>query len=474
MKQSSLFRFILLVVISTSLLNQLKAQQENALNFDGIDDYAAAASASAYIVGGTGITISCWVYPVNSNSTFPNFDGMCGFRNEASADFYLIQLGSNTIEARFRNSSGTEFSITDTSLKLNRWQHYVLTFDGSSLVLYQNGSPDKTIAAGGSISSSSETFYIGKLIHFSDNFQFTGDIDEVALWNKALSPAEVASLYSCGVTGVSGNPELHYSFNQGIAGGNNVGINTLTDNASNLDATLYNFTLNGTTSNFVTGITTGGIINNLTSDICQGDTFWFAGLPLTSPGLYYDTIPITGSCDSIAILNLGVNPLPPAYTINGPVSVIQNQTETYTVPDNSGVSYYWSVINGTIINQVNDRNAEIEWGSPGTGNIKVLASTVDSCLSDTVSLIVTIGTVGLEEINNEVTIYPNPAKKVLFINTEDNTSGIEIRMYNLVGKVVLHETACTNPINVSALRPGLYFIEVVTNGSVIRDKLLIE
>jgi len=470
MKQIYLFSFILALVI----FNQLNAQQENALNFDGIDDYAAAASASSLIVGATGISLSCWVYPVNPNSTFPNFDGMCGFRDEAFADFYLIQLGSSNVEARFRNSTGIEFTITESILQLNTWQHFVLTYDGSSLILYQDGLQAQTMAANGSITSSSETFYIGRLDFQFNNFMFTGDIDEVALWDKTLSAAEVSSLYSCGVAGVSGNLALHYTFNQGIAGGNNNGITTLTDNASNNDATMYNFALFGNTSNFVSGILTGGIINNLTAEICQGDTFWFVGLPLTSPGLYYDTIPLSGSCDSIVVLDLTITPPPPSYPIFGAISVVQNQTESYSILNIPGINYSWSVVNGTIINYVNDTNVEIEWGTPGTGYVKALSVTDNGCEGDTATLAVNIGTVGIDEINNEIAIYPNPANDLLFIDASDNTKVTEVIMYNRLGKEVLHETEWANPINVSELRPGLYFVEFVTRGKVVRKKIIIE
>ena len=78
MKKFTLFSIILLMLFTSGFLSQLIAQQENALNFDGYDDYAARAQASSLIVGGTGISISCWVYPTNANSAWPNFDGMWG------------------------------------------------------------------------------------------------------------------------------------------------------------------------------------------------------------------------------------------------------------------------------------------------------------------------------------------------------------------------------------------------------------
>ena len=47
----------------------------------------------------------------------------------------------------------------------------------------------------------------------------------------------------------------YYNFNQGVAGGNNTAINSLTDKTSNAhNGTLNNFKLTGATSNWVTGV----------------------------------------------------------------------------------------------------------------------------------------------------------------------------------------------------------------------------
>lgn len=244
----------ILVVIFFCLIST--ATSQNALHFDGTDDYVQVPNASGQILSATGISLSLWVYPTNTASAFPNFDGFGGFRNDANCDFYICQLSSSTIEARFRNSSGTGHDISSPTLVLNVWQHYVLTMDGSLLKLYRNGQFLTSVAASGSISNATVPLYIGKLVYSANNFCLMGKVDEFSVWNKALTASEVTAIYNGAIYALDPNLKLYYKFDQGVANGNNAGIATLNDTKGNANGTLYNLALNGTTSNWVSGVIT--------------------------------------------------------------------------------------------------------------------------------------------------------------------------------------------------------------------------
>jgi hypothetical protein len=230
------------------------AMGQNALDFDGIDDHVILSGGSAQIANATGISLSVWVYPTNTASGWPDFDGFGGFRNDANADFYLCQLSSTNVEARFRNSSGTTFDISSATLVLNTWQHYVLTYNGSQLSLYRNGVLLNSVPASGTITNATVPLYIGRLVYSVNNFNYLGKIDEFSIWNKALSGTEVAAAYSGVVNTTDPHLKLYYKFDQGVANGNNPGVTTLIDTKGNGNGTLMNFALNGTTSNWVDGL----------------------------------------------------------------------------------------------------------------------------------------------------------------------------------------------------------------------------
>ena len=125
---------------------------QNVMDFDGVNDNITVANASSYIANGP-MSLSFWVYPTNPNAGWPDFDGFVGFRNEFNADFYLLQLNSTNVEARFRNSSGTAYDIVYTGMTLNAWNHFVFTYNNSTLTLYLYGVNVVTLSASGSFVS---------------------------------------------------------------------------------------------------------------------------------------------------------------------------------------------------------------------------------------------------------------------------------------------------------------------------------
>jgi len=85
-------------------------------------------------------------------------------------------------------------------------------------------------------------------------------------------------------------------------------------------------------------------------------------------------------------------------------------------------------------------------------------------------------TVSLENINirDQITIFPNPANKELFISNNNGAIINEVNIYNQIGQKVFQETQITNTFDVSMLRRGAYIIELISNEFIIREKLIIE
>ena len=126
---------LFLTLLPTALASS--AQTQNALDFDGIDDEVTVANGSAVIAGATGFSMTCWINP----SVGSGHNGIAGLRDELEADFYLLRLdGTTSVEARFRNSDGTAFSLTFPGLTYDTWQHLALVYTGSELILYHNGA----------------------------------------------------------------------------------------------------------------------------------------------------------------------------------------------------------------------------------------------------------------------------------------------------------------------------------------------
>lgn len=231
--------------------------QNNYLMFDGINDHVNVPNSGTILASSSAISMTCKVYPKNPSPAWPAFNGIVGYRNDSNFDFYIIQLSSNSIEARFRNASGTTYDINYSGLTLNAWNHFYMVFNGSTLKLYKDGVEVGSVAASGSApASNSSTFKIGLVTYSITNFYHTGYIDEVSLWNKALSAAEITAIHTNG--GEIANPasetnlKLYYKFNQGVPNGNNAGVTSLIDEKGLQNGTLTNFGLNGNNSNWGT------------------------------------------------------------------------------------------------------------------------------------------------------------------------------------------------------------------------------
>jgi len=85
---------------------------------------------------------------------------------------------------------GTPLDARGTAqLPLNTWTHLAVTHDGTTLRLYVNGAQVGSRAVAGSLLTSSGALRIGGNSIWGEFFQ--GSIDEVRIYNRALSPGEI-------------------------------------------------------------------------------------------------------------------------------------------------------------------------------------------------------------------------------------------------------------------------------------------
>lgn len=396
----------------------VSAQSENSLYFDGTNDVVTIHAASSYISSSASVSLSGWIYPTNTSPGFPNFDGIMGFRNDANADFYLLHLTATSLEARFRNSSGTHFTTTVPNIQLNTWQHLVMTYNGSSLKVYLNGSQAASISASGSISSSTENLYLGNLPFQTTNFQFGGKLDEIALWSKALTPAEVSCMYQHGHSTTDPALELFYKCDQGTANGNNASITKLIDSQVNKDGNLSGFTLNGSTSNFTNGMS---IVSDVSGNICKGDSVAFGSSYYSQSGTYFTTVS-AGSCDSIVRLTLTVD------SADASAKWVNNNTELHANATNA--TYQWIDCDSR---QALAGQTRQNYRPQAGGNYAVVV-TQNGC-TDTSSCFYT--NIALNELKlTSFDIYPNPSSgTITFSQSTDLQDGILI-ISTLAGKVI--------------------------------------
>ncbi len=181
--------------------------QNYSLDFDGESDYVEVGNESAVIANADQMTLSGWVYPRGPNAdSYTQFDGFFGFRNNEDADFYLLQLGNYKVECRLKVSGGGEFTIVtaENSIISETWHHLALTYDGSNMILYIDGIEAGSTGAYGQITNEFSPFNIGRLVWQTTNFDLDGQVDEVSLWNLALTEQQVQDYMYADLTGEEG------------------------------------------------------------------------------------------------------------------------------------------------------------------------------------------------------------------------------------------------------------------------------
>lgn len=192
-------------VATSSLLAVGKVGQ--GLNFNNSNYYVSPAAGTASAVSNittNQVTVSAWVYPYATNQimTVISNDRDCGGCGSYKGFGLQMYYGGTTV-FRIWNSDGTGPRAVNTATNppANEWTHVVGTFDGSSIKIYQNGSllgTSNSVGNGTLGYPSSFDTKIGQLGCCTNTHNMNGKIDEVRVYNRTLTAAEVKRLYLMG------------------------------------------------------------------------------------------------------------------------------------------------------------------------------------------------------------------------------------------------------------------------------------
>jgi hypothetical protein len=167
----------------------------SAFNFDGVNDFIQLQCP----VVNNAITISLWAYDLggypNAFSISPRYvstefcDGSFGLLNNVNVPFDGLF---------FTRNRGTQSAdiISNSVPTYNIDQHIVFTYNGSIGKFYINGNLISSVNNVGTISTSSNLYFgisgcaIGQMVD-----AFKGKLDDIGIWNRALTQQEVTNLY---------------------------------------------------------------------------------------------------------------------------------------------------------------------------------------------------------------------------------------------------------------------------------------
>ena len=157
----------------------------NSFIFDGINDYVDCGNPTSLQITNT-ITLSAWVKTTDTSS----YEIIIGKDSigTGTRSFLLYRSGSVAVFTIY-TAGGFEKVQGTTIINDGNWHHIMGVNDGSDLKIYVNGTLDATNVGGGvTFLNGISPFQIGRRASAPANrAYFTGNIDEVAVWNSDQS-----------------------------------------------------------------------------------------------------------------------------------------------------------------------------------------------------------------------------------------------------------------------------------------------
>lgn len=175
------------VAYATGIIN-------NGADFGSTNTNKTLTNSSSLGIDSGNISISAWVKRESSDFMF------AVNQQSATSDVsYKIKYESG-IKAVRNIAGGAENQTTAQAISISTWAHVVLTYDGSTVRCYVNGGTPQTVASTGTGSGVTSKFTIGadNSSGGTDQFFWDGMVDEVGVWNVALTQDEINKIYNAG------------------------------------------------------------------------------------------------------------------------------------------------------------------------------------------------------------------------------------------------------------------------------------
>jgi hypothetical protein len=184
-----------------------------AFSFDGIDGSVDVPNSSSLDIRRQ-VSIEFWMKPAPGNTMNDCCQGLVNTEN------YFIEISGsssspNPVGVNFTihsdnggKQTSDEFDSGGFIVPMDAWSHIIGTYDGQQLRLYVDGKQQAQVALQGSMFPMSSSAFLS--IGSEDGMKncsncagryFEGLIDEVSIYNRALTADEVESIYSAGEAG---------------------------------------------------------------------------------------------------------------------------------------------------------------------------------------------------------------------------------------------------------------------------------
>ena len=156
------------------------------MNFDGTDDYVEVPTSSSLSLP-TAFALAAWIKPESNNTRL-----VLG-----KASSYKMYLTSGGLSL-YNGSVGNWAFQNVGNVPLNEWDHVVSVYDGTTVKAYVNGEEAYSASYSTSFGTPTSILKIGQDPNGTGQ-SFSGQIDDVRIYNYALSPAQIQKVMNEGM-----------------------------------------------------------------------------------------------------------------------------------------------------------------------------------------------------------------------------------------------------------------------------------
>jgi hypothetical protein len=172
----------------------ISGDSNTSTQFDGSTSYVSMGNVTALNNLST-VTLSAWIKPTNftSRGTVVAKEGTCK----------VDVITDGTVRFLTGNDWAGGILTSSTVLTLNNWHHIVATYDGTVKKLFINGVQDASVlSTTGALATTTNPLLVGAYYNAAVySSYFIGNIDDVSIYNYALTPTQITEHYQTGLNG---------------------------------------------------------------------------------------------------------------------------------------------------------------------------------------------------------------------------------------------------------------------------------
>ncbi|MFC1534682.1 LamG-like jellyroll fold domain-containing protein, partial [Thermodesulfobacteriota bacterium] len=171
--------------VNATLTTNRRGNTDTTYDFNGVDNSIVVPDSPSLDITDA-ITLAAWIRPRQANGSYVVLK-----RTDNGGGVYSLDIYPGSVRAVLDNVP----QVNGTSaIQANQWQHIAMTWDGTTVTVYYNGVAENNTAYAGPIPTSNGDLEIGVYSGGAPIPYFDGAIDDVRIYNRALSNTEIQSL----------------------------------------------------------------------------------------------------------------------------------------------------------------------------------------------------------------------------------------------------------------------------------------